>query len=111
MNLELNDSMTFEAMKKVLSEKLPYKIKLKKNPILRFEYIVVQKSAFVGTWIRVFEKKNRVQLLKAIPSDIARALFGGLIVILFYSSAQKKVLTEVGEVLISEFGTNEQHIS
>lgn len=48
MNLELNEKMTFDAMQKVLSEKLPYKVKLKKNPLLRFEYIVVEKTAFVG---------------------------------------------------------------
>lgn len=108
MKLEFNDKMTFEAMEKVLKEKLPYKVKLKKNPIARFEYVVVQKSAFVGLWIRVFPKKNRVMLIKAIPSDIARAMLGGLIAMLFYSSAQNKVLNEAAEILKQEFGTQEQ---
>lgn len=108
MKLELNEKMTIEAMEKVLSEKLLYKIKIKKNPILRFEYIVIQKNAFVGTWVRIFEKKNRVQLYKAIPSDIARALFGGLIVLLFFSGAQNTILHETAEILKSEFGTQEQ---
>lgn len=105
MNLELNEKMTFDAMQKVLSEKLPYKVKLKKNPLLGFEYIVVEKTAFLGAWIRIFEKKNRVQLIKVIPSDLARAFFGGLIVILFLSEAQRTVLEEISQVLISEFGT------
>jgi hypothetical protein len=105
MDLELNESITFEAMQRVLSERLPYKISLKKNPLLRFEYIVVQKTAFVGAWIRIFPKQNKVQLIKAIPSDIARAFFGGLIVLLFLSSAQRAVLEEISQVLIPEFGT------
>jgi len=108
MNLELNEKITFEAMQKVLTEKLPYQVKIKKNPLLRFEYVVVKKTAFVGAWIRIFPKKNRVMLIKAIPSDIARALFGGLIVILFLSSAQKKVLDDISKVLIDEFDTKLQ---
>ena len=108
MKLEFNEKMTFEAMENVLKEKTSYKIKVKKNPIMRFEYLVVQKSAFVGVWIRVFPKKNRVQLIKAIPSDVARALFGGFITIIFYSSAQNKIIKEVSEILKSEFGTKEQ---
>ncbi len=108
MNLQLNEKMTFPEMERVLSEKLTYEVKIKKNPLLRFEYIVVKKSAFVGAWIRIFEKKDRVQLIKAIPSDIARAFFGGLIVILFLSSAQRKVLEEIAEVLKAEFQTQIQ---
>jgi len=108
MNLQLNEKMTFPEMERVLSEKLTYEVKIKKNPLLRFEYIVVKKSAFVGAWIRIFEKKDRVQLIKAIPSDIARAFFGGLIVILFLSSAQRKVLDEIAEVLKAEFQTQIQ---
>jgi len=108
MNLQLNEKMTFPEMERVLSEKLTYNVKIKKNPLLRFEYIVVKKTAFVGAWIRIFEKKNRVQLMKAIPSDMARAFFGGIIVILFLSSAQRKVLDEISEVLKAEFQTTEQ---
>lgn len=108
MNLELNEKITFEAMQKVLAEKLPYQIKIKKNPLLRFEYIIIKKTAFVGAWIRIFPKKNRVMLIKAIPSDIARALFGGLIVLLFLSGSQKKVIEEVSKILIDEFDTKIQ---
>jgi hypothetical protein len=109
MNLELNDSMTFAAMLKTLQEKLPnYKIELKKNPVAKFEYIQVYKSAYVGTWIRVFPKKNRVMLIKTIPSTLARAFFGGLIAIIVASSAQDNLRKEVGEVLKSAFGTKEQ---
>ena len=108
MNLALNDSMTFSAMQKVLSEKLPaYKIELKKNPIARFEYIQVYKSAYVGTWIRVFEKKNKLMLIKTIPSTMARALLGGLIAFLIASGAQNKLRKEVAHVLKDAFGTTE----
>lgn len=109
MNLELNDSMTFPAMLKTLQEKLPnYKIELKKNPVAKFEYIQVYKSAYVGTWIRVFPKKNRVMLIKTIPSTLARAFFGGLIAIIVASSGQDNLRKEVSEVLKSAFGTKEQ---
>ncbi len=109
MNLELNDSMNFQGMLKVLQEKLPhYTIELKKNPIARFEYIQVRKSAYVGVWIRIFPKKNRVMLIKTIPSTMARALFGGLIAILIASAAQGKLMDETAEVLKAEFRTGEQ---
>jgi hypothetical protein len=108
MNLELNESMTFPAMLDTLQAKFPlYKIELKKNPVAKFEYIQVYKSAYVGTWIRVFPKKNRVMLIKTIPSTMARALFGGLIAILIASSAQSKLRKEVAEVLKDEFKTKE----
>ncbi len=109
MNLQLNDAITFETMTRVLTEKFPaYKIELKKNPIARFEYVQVRKSAYVGVWIRTFPKKNRVMLIKTIPSIWARALFGGLIAILLASSAQGKLRKEVAEVLKKEFSTTEQ---
>jgi hypothetical protein len=109
MNLVLNDSLTFPAMLKVLTEKLPaYKIELKKNPLLKFEYIQVYKSAYVGVWIRSFPNKNRIQLIKTIPSAWARALLGGLIAMLIASGAQNKLRKEVAEILKKEFNTIEQ---
>ncbi len=44
MKLQYNEAMTFEAMKAALeaSLELPYKITIKKNPILRFEYIQIK---------------------------------------------------------------------
>lgn len=109
MKLELNDSITFPAMMDALQAKLPlYKIELKKNPIAKFEYIQVYKSTYVGTWIRIFPKKNQVMLIKTIPSTMARALFGGLIAIIIASSAQNKLRKEVGEVLMDKFKTSEQ---
>ena len=109
MNLELNDSMSFQGMLKVVKEKLPqYAIELKKNPLAGFEYIQVRKSAYVGVWIRTFPKKNRVMLIKTIPSTMARALLGGLIAMLIAAGAQKKLMNEVAEVLKSEFKTAEQ---
>lgn len=109
MNLELNPSIDFPGMLQVLQENLPqYKIELKKNPIARFEYIQVYKSAYVGTWIRIFPSKNRVMLIKTIPSTMARALFGGLIAILIASSAQSKLRKEVADVLMDKFKTKEQ---
>ena len=109
MNLVLNESLTFPAMLKVLTEKLPAcKVELKKNPLMKFEYIQVYKSAYVGTWVRSFPDKNRLQLINTIPSTWARALMGGLIAALIASSGQNKLRKEVAEVLKKEFNTTEQ---
>lgn len=109
MNLELTASMNFPAMLDTLQANFPlHKIELKKNPIAKFEYIQVYKSAYVGVWIRIFPKKNRVMLIKTIPSTMARALFGGLIAFLLASSAQSKLRKEIAEVLIDKFNTKEQ---
>ena len=109
MNLQLNNSITFQSMMKVLAEKLPiYKFELKKNPIARFEYIQVRKSAYVGVWIRIFPDKNKVMLIKTIPSTLARAFLGGLIAVIIASSAQERLRTEVAEVLKKEFNTTVQ---
>ena len=106
MNLQLNDSINFQSMLKVLTEKFPaYTIELKKNPIARFEYIQIRKSAYVGLWIRIFPDKKRVMLVKTIPSTMARALLGGLIAMLIASGAQTKLRDEVAEVLKKEFNT------
>ncbi len=109
MNLTLNDSISFETMMKVLTEKFPgYTITLKKNPVARFQYIQVRKSAYVGLWIRIFPDKNRLMLIKTIPSTLARALLGGIIAAIIASSAQGKLQTEVAEVLKKEFNTDVQ---
>jgi hypothetical protein len=109
MNLQLNESMDFQTMTKVLKDKFPqYSIELKKNAIAGIEYIQVAKSTYVGLWIRIFPKKNRVMLIKTIPSTIARALFGGLIALFIASSAQGKLRNEVAEVLKTEFRTSVQ---
>lgn len=106
MNLVLNDSISFPAMMKLLTEKFPnYTIVLKKNPVAGFEYIQVRKSTYVGLWIRIFPKKNRLMLIKTIPSTLARALFGGLIAILMASAAQGRLRDEVAEVLKAAFNT------
>ncbi len=107
MNLELNDSINFQSMMKVLTEKFPnYTIVLKKNLIA--EYIQVRKSTYVGLWIRIFPKKNRVMLIKIIPSTMARALLGGLLAMLIASGAQEKLMNEVAELMKAEFKTGVQ---
>jgi hypothetical protein len=109
MNLALNDSISFDAMMKVLTEKFPgYKIELKKNPVARFQYIQVRKSAYVGLWIRIFPDKNRLMLIKTIPSTMARAFLGGLIAILIASGAQGRLQTEVADALKTAFNTDVQ---
>jgi hypothetical protein len=106
MNLELNESMNFQSMLTALKSKLPnYVIELKKNPIARFEYLQVRKSAYVGVWIRILPGKNKVVLIKTIPSTMARALLGGLIAMLIASAAQQKLVNEIAQVLMAEFKT------
>jgi len=108
MRLEYTTDMTFEAMKDTLAAALPqYEVKVLKNPLAKFEYVEVKKSGTVGVWIRVFDKKGRVQLTNAIPSTAARAFLGGLLLIAFTYGAQSKVRKEAGAVLIEKFNTKE----
>ena len=112
MKLELKPEMSFDSMTDLLKRECSdYKIKLLKNPVARFQYIQVEKSAFVGIWIRVFENKDTVQLINTMPSTIARIPLLGLIVTLFLFSvtkpAQTKVRDEVGEIFVKEYGTKE----
>ena len=77
MKLELNPEMSFDKMTNLLTEKFPqYEVKLLKNPVAKFQYIQVKKSAFSGVWIRRYEKKGRVQLINAVPSALARGFLG-----------------------------------
>ena len=108
MKIKFTPEMTFEAMAEAIKTELPqYETTIKKNPLMGFQYIEVKKSGTVGVWIRVFEKKGRINLMNAIPSNTVRALFGGLLLILFVSAAQTKVRKEAGAVLIQKFGTSE----
>lgn len=108
MKLRLNNSITFEKLQSTLEQSLPNcKVELKKNPIAGFRYIQVYKSAYVGVWIRIFENKEEVTLIKTIPSTIARALAGGVLAWLIASSAQNKLRTEVAEIIKRDFNTVE----
>jgi hypothetical protein len=110
MKLQLTEAMTFEAMAEALkaSPELPYEITIKKNPLMRWQYIQVRKSGAVGAWIRVFPKRNRVLLLNAMPSALIRGLFGGLLLFIFTYSAQSKVRKKSGEILMEAFNTTTQ---
>ena len=108
MKLKLVPGITFSAMAEAVSNALPmYEVRLLKNPLLRFEYLQIRKSAFIGVWVRIHEKKNMIQLIGCIPSTFARMMFGGIIVLLFLRSAQGKVIAEVKTVLERTFNTSE----
>jgi len=111
MDLELKPGITFDGMNELLSrECADYKIKLLKNPIAKFQYIQVEKSALVGIWIRIMEKKNIVKLINTMPSTLARVPLFGLVFTLilqgFMNSSQSKVRDEVAAILKNEYGTN-----
>ncbi len=106
MKLSLDKNMSYDSILPILQEKFPdYIIEKKKNPIAKFEYIQVRKSAFVGLWVRILPNKNAVYLMQAIPGFWARALFGGLLVLLFLQGALRKVMKEVSETLIENYDT------
>ncbi|NNG27334.1 MAG: hypothetical protein HKM87_07395 [Ignavibacteriaceae bacterium] len=112
MDLELKPGITFEGMNEVLSRECTvYKIKLLKNPVAKFQYIQVEKSALVGIWIRIMEKKNIVKLINTMPSTLARVPLLGLVFTLilqgFMNASQSKVRDEVAEILKKEYGTKE----
>ncbi len=112
MDLELKPEMSFEGMTSVLTNQCAdYKIKLLKNPLAKFQYIQVEKSALVGIWIRIMEKKNIVKLINTMPSTLARVPLLGLVFTLilqgFMNASQSKVRLEVAEILKKEYGTKE----
>ena len=112
MNLELKPEMSFEGMNEVLTKECPgYKIKLLKNLVAKFQYIQVEKSALVGIWIRIMEKKNIVKLINTMPSTLARIPLLGLVFTLilqgFMNASQSRVRLEVAEIFKKEYGTME----
>jgi hypothetical protein len=66
----------------------------------------VKKSGTVGVWIRVMEKKDQVWLIKCMPSAVARAMLG-LLFIVFFVGAQKRLEEEVGSVIKQTFNTTD----
>lgn len=106
MNFKLVPEITFESLESTIAAKCPeYKVIIRKNPLLRFRYVQVKKSASVGLWIRIHEKTQKVQFIKAIPSDIVRGLMGGLLLYLFVNGAMNKVRDKVAEVVLENFNT------
>ncbi len=110
MKLELKPEMSFNNMTDLLKKECTgYKVKLLKNPVARFQYIQVEKSPFVGIWIRVFENKGTVQLINTMPSTLARVPLLGLVVTFllfaFTGPAQSKVRDEVAEIFGKAYGT------
>lgn len=103
----LTGTMTFQAMADAIQKEHPeWQVTVKKNPLLRFEYVAVRKSALIGVWIRIFEKKGFALLIKAIPAAWVRALLGGLLLYAFTAGAQGKVLNEVSRILSEKFGSS-----
>ncbi|MFN8285571.1 MAG: hypothetical protein U0V74_02405 [Chitinophagales bacterium] len=75
-----------------------YQIELLKNPLFRFEYIQVRKSAMHGAWIRVKDGTN-ITVDGAIPSTLLRGLAGGLLLYAIAWSGMKKMEKEMGNFL------------
>lgn len=108
MKLVLKPEINFDSLQATLKEKFPqYQVTKKKNPITKWEYVEVRKSAGVGVWVRIFPNKNEFWLIKCIPSTAMRALFGGLLFLAFVVGAQGKLQKEVADVLKAKFNTTE----
>ncbi|MBN1648229.1 MAG: hypothetical protein JW874_09365 [Spirochaetales bacterium] len=91
MKLKLTPNITYEA----LEQKLPlmlssYEVSTMKNPLARFDYIEIKKSATVGVWVRIFPKKDHVLLIKCMPSALARSILGFIFYLIAFP-AQGKV--------------------
>lgn len=94
--IELREGITFPFLETEISEKLPqYKTELKKNPMAGFQYLEVKKNGFVGVWVRIHEKKNKIQFINTMPSMWARMALGGLLFIAFTYGAQNKLQKEI----------------
>ncbi|MEO7312363.1 MAG: hypothetical protein ABIX01_18315 [Chitinophagaceae bacterium] len=102
MNIIATKPITMEEMFEKVKLQFPqYKVELKKNPLMRFQYIQVSKSSTVGCWIRL--KESKITLVGAIPSTFIRAMFGGLILIAFISGKLKRLTAELGGYLKTQY--------
>ncbi len=75
-----------------------YQIEVLKNPLFRFEYIQVRKSAMHGAWVRI-KDGTQITVDGAIPSTLLRGLAGGLLLYAIAWSGMKKVEKEIGGFL------------
>ena len=104
LNLTRVDDMNLDSIQAALAEaSLPYEVSRKKNPLFKWEYLEVKKSAVVGIWIREMDKKGEVALIPCIPSALARAFFGGLIFMILFKSARGEVAEKLAGVLRERF--------
>ena len=98
MKIPLYKEASIAEIADYLKKELPqYTIEVKKNPLLRFEFVEVRKSNFVGAWITI--KKDGLRVDGCIPSAMARAFLGGLLLLLITMGGRRKVVKEVGEAL------------
>ena len=96
MRFQIISNVSIEQLFEDIKSQFPeYKATLKKNPLLRFQYIELRKSATVGVWIRI-RNNNNFWIAGAIPSPVIRALFGGLILYVFIVGKMKKIEKQIG---------------
>ena len=98
--IDMIAGMDIPTIEKALTAAMPeLQIEIKKNPLLKFEYVQVQQSAFIGTWVRIMEKKNQITFMGCIPATWARALFNGLLAILIGAGKRNKLSQRCMEVV------------
>lgn len=98
MKIPLYRETTIQELATYLTKELPqYVVEVKKNPLFRFEFVEVRKSGFVGAWITI--KKDGIRVDGCIPSTMARAFLGGLLVLLITMSGRRQVVKAVGDSL------------
>ena len=94
-----NDNATIEDIAAILQTEMPqYIVEIKKNPLMGFQYVEVKKTSFIGAWVNV-KKDNKVTVNGIIPSTMARAFLGGLLLLAITYSGRKKIEQEVGSLL------------
>ena len=105
MKIILTNKTTLQGIADHLSHNLPqYIVQAKK---VGFNNLVeVQKSGWVGVWVRYNEKKDKVTLQPCIPSTLNRVLFGGLLLIIINAITTRKMLKEVADAINNPDGTN-----
>ncbi len=90
-----------EALTPQLSDK--YKVSLERNKVAKFDYICVQAHGMAGVWVRLYEKKKEVRVIRTIPSFWGRLILGGALFFLIFNGKMKKVQTDVVAVLKKDF--------
>ena len=90
-----------EALKSQLSDK--YKVSQDRNKVMKWDYVTVKAHGMAGVWVRLFEKKKEVRVIRAIPSFWGRLMLGGVLFFLIFNGKMKQVETDVAEVLRKDF--------
>jgi hypothetical protein len=90
-----------EALKAQLSDR--YKIAQERNKVMKWDFVSVRAHGMAGVWVRLYEKKKEVRVIRTIPSFWGRLMLGGVLFFLIFKGKMKQVEADVVAVLKKDF--------